>query len=72
MKPEEWFCERRLGKRSGFINHKDAVTEKWGGIERRKLLERLKRPQEGLNNPPVAGRYRYVMRLVVPFPSATD
>jgi len=36
------------------------------------IAERLKRPQEGLNNPLVAGRYRYVMRLVGPFLSATD
>ena len=36
------------------------------------IAERLNRPQEGLNNPLVAGRYSYVMRLVVPFPSATE
>ena len=57
-----WFRECCLGKRSGFINRKDVGCgyRKRGRYRAAQIAERLKRPQEGLNNPLVAGRYRYV------------
>ena len=57
-----WFRECCLRKRSGFINCKDVGCgyRKRGRYRAAQIAERLKRPQEGLNNPLVAGRYRYV------------
>jgi hypothetical protein len=58
-----WFRECCLRKRSGFINCKDVGCgyRKRGRYRAAQIAERLSaHTQEGLNNPLVAGRYRYV------------
>ena len=61
VKPSDGFVSVAYdgGRDSSIVKTLAAVTKNAA------VAERLKRPQEGLNNPPVAGRYRYVMQLVV-------
>jgi hypothetical protein len=63
VKPSDGFVSVAYdgGRESSIVKTWVAVTEKGDGIERRKLLSGLSaHTQEGLNNPLVAGRYRYV------------